>query len=48
MVDTREDGIYIRLAGRESEGEAFTLHFALAYPFPKLPTPPNVNNNNHQ
>jgi len=37
MVDTREDGIYIRLAGRESEGEAFTLHFALAYPFPKLP-----------
>lgn len=38
MVDTREDGIYIRLAGRESEGEAFTLHFALAYPFPKLPT----------
>ena len=43
MVDTREDGIYIRLAGRESEGEAFTLHFALAYPFPKLP--PHQNNN---
>ena len=43
MVGTREDGIYIRLAGRESEGEAFTLHFALAYPFPKLP--PHQNNN---
>ena len=43
MVNTREDGIYIRLAGRESEGEAFTLHFALAYPFPKLP--PHQNNN---
>ena len=43
MVDTREDGIYIRLAGRESEGEAFTLHFALAYPFPKLPPHQNKN-----
>lgn len=37
MVDTREDGIYIRLAGRESEGEAFTLHFGLAYPFHPQP-----------
>ena len=46
MVGTREDGIYIRLAGRESEGEAFTLHFALAYPFPKLP--PHQNNNYKQ
>lgn len=35
MVDTREDGIYIRLAGNEAKGEAFTLHFALAYPFKK-------------
>lgn len=43
MVGTREDGIYIRLAGRESEGEAFTLHFALAYPFPKLPPHQNKN-----
>ena len=43
MVNTREDGIYIRLAGRESEGEAFTLHFALAYPFPKLPPHQNKN-----
>jgi len=33
MVDTKEDGIYIRLAGKETEGEAFTLHWGLVYPF---------------
>ena len=33
MVDTREDGIYIRLAGKESQGEAFTLEFVKAYSF---------------
>lgn len=33
MIDTREDGIYIRLAGNESKGEAFTLEFAKAYSF---------------
>jgi len=43
VVDTRDDGIYIRLAGRESDGEAFTLHFALAYPFPKVKTKEEVN-----
>jgi hypothetical protein len=36
MVDTREDGIYIRLAGSESKGQAFTLHFANAFPYPEL------------
>jgi len=43
VVDTREDGIYTRLAGRESDGEAFTLHFALAYPFPKGKPKEEVN-----
>ncbi len=28
MVDTREDGIYIRMAGNESEGECFTYEWA--------------------
>ena len=38
MVDTREDGIYVRLAGKESLGEAFTLHFGLVYPFYAQPS----------
>jgi len=41
MVDTREDGIYVRLAGKESLGEAFTLHFGLVYPF--YAQPPVLN-----
>lgn len=28
MVDTREDGIYIRMAGSESKGECFTYEWA--------------------
>lgn len=28
MVDTREDGIYIRMAGIESKGECFTYEWA--------------------
>ena len=32
MVDTRGDGIYVRLAGNEDKGEAFTLHWANVYP----------------
>ena len=28
MVDTREDGIYIRMAGTESKGECFTYEWA--------------------
>ena len=28
MVDTREDGIYIRMAGTESKGECFTQEWA--------------------
>jgi hypothetical protein len=36
MIDTREDGIYIRLAGNNLRGEAFTLHWAKAFPFPEL------------
>lgn len=51
MVDTRDDGIYIRLAGNEDKGEAFTLHFANAYPFDKPEQPvmaqyPNEKNKN--
>ncbi len=33
MVDTREDGIYIRLAGKESKGEAFSLEWAKVLSF---------------
>jgi hypothetical protein len=33
MVDTREDGIYIRMAGEESKGEAFSLDFARVVTF---------------
>ena len=39
MVDVREDGIYTRLAGKESEGEAYTLHFANSFPFPPKEQP---------
>ena len=28
MVDTREDGIYIRMAGTESKGECFNYEWA--------------------
>ena len=28
MVQTREDGIYIRMAGREEKGECFTYEWA--------------------
>lgn len=28
MVDTRDDGIYIRMAGTESKGECFTYEWA--------------------
>lgn len=28
MVDTREDGIYIRMAGNESKGECFSYEWA--------------------
>jgi len=35
VVDTREDGIYIRLAGDESKGEAFSLDFARVVSFEK-------------
>ena len=28
MVDTREDGIYIRMAGTESKGECFSYEWA--------------------
>lgn len=33
MVLTKEDGIYIRLAGKEADGEIFTLHQANVLPF---------------
>lgn len=33
MVETRKDGIYIRLAGREDAGQAFTLEWAKVYSF---------------
>lgn len=33
MVDTREDGIYIRLAGKESKNEAFSLEWGRVYSF---------------
>jgi len=32
MVEAREDGIYIRLAGKEEKGEAFTLHWGKVLP----------------
>lgn len=35
MVDTREDGIYVRLAGSESKGEAFSLEWARVLSFPQ-------------
>lgn len=35
MVATREDGIYIRMAGEESKGEAFSLEFARVVTFKK-------------
>lgn len=35
MVDTRDDGIYIRLAGNECDGYAFADEFVNAYPFGK-------------
>lgn len=28
MVDTREDGVYIRMAGTENKGECFTYEWA--------------------
>ncbi len=33
MVDTKEDGIYIRLAGKEGNGEAFSLNWAKVLSF---------------
>jgi hypothetical protein len=33
MVDTRQDGIYIRLAGTESKGECFTLEWGKVFSF---------------
>lgn len=36
MVDTREDGIYIRLAGNESEGEAFSKNFVKVLDYQEL------------
>lgn len=33
MVDTREDGIYVRLAGQESKGEAFSLEWGKVLSF---------------
>ena len=33
MVESREDGIYIRLAGKESKNEAFTLEWARVYSY---------------
>ncbi len=40
MVDTREDGIYIRLAGYESKGQAFSLEWGkvISFDVPKKPT----------
>lgn len=35
MVDTREDGIYVRLAGKEENGEAFTFEWGKVYSFNK-------------
>ena len=32
MAKVEDDGVYIRLAGDEDEGEAFTLHFANVLP----------------
>ena len=32
MVSAKDDGIYIRLAGKEQAGEAFTLHWANVFP----------------
>jgi hypothetical protein len=32
MVSAKDDGIYIRLAGEEQAGEAFTLHWANVFP----------------
>lgn len=33
MVNTKEDGIYIRLAGKEGNGEAFSLDWAKVLSF---------------
>ncbi len=45
MVMVGDDGIYIRLAGDEEKGEAFTKEWAKVYSFDdsirKTPNPPN-------
>lgn len=33
MVAIKQDGVYIRLAGDENKGEAFTKHWICAYHF---------------
>lgn len=33
MVSTKEDGIYVRMAGNESKGEAFSLEWGKVYSF---------------
>ena len=34
MVKTEKDGIYVRLAGKESSGEAFSLEWGKVLSFP--------------
>ena len=33
MVATKDDGIYVRMAGNESDGQAFTLEWGKVYSF---------------
>ena len=42
MVDIREDGIYIRLAGNEDSGYAFSEEFVKVYPLKSSHTQPSV------